>query len=260
MYRCKLCSTSEQEIYHPAKWACPKEDKFDAGKSARYQEGRNAAKEILKRAVEGPAEATAPTQPPAAAPAGEQKGTVLEKIEFGTKIAETAKRGAEQKQAEKDWLLPAESAETFFLTVRSWFRTFSHWLDDILEAEKTEEGRIDDKIFDLNQHDLAAARGQFGQRIATKVAKALGARTVEEGIATIDSLSFLTMFGMMFLSMIGHFWKVGSQSPRLKKMRDRMAAQKKAKEDRIAAQKAKEPGTKGGPPLDVPSRPAGEPA
>jgi len=223
-YRCRQCTSGDgRPVYHPGKWACPKEAGYDAGKLTRYNERRSAAARVMK---EGPPPPPAPASGAPAAPASAPtQSPGLQTVELGTRIAETARRDAGQKQEEKDWLLPAESSETFFGTIRNGLRMFSHWLDDVMDARKTEEGEIKDSVFEMNQHDLAAARGGFGQRLATKAVKAMGARTLEEGIATVDSMAFLTMFAQMFLAMAGHFWKVGAQSPRLKKWRE--AAEKR---------------------------------
>ncbi len=239
----KGCTGADgRPVYHPGLWACPKEVGFNPDKLTKFNERRARAREAMRQpkgtpAAQQPSPPAAPegtgTPPGAGKPAGEASGA-LQRIEFGTKVAETARRDAAQKQAEVEWELPAESSETFFLTIRNGFRMVAHWLDDVLDAEKTEEGRIKDSMFELNQHDLAAARGGFGRRLATKVVKALGAKTLEEGIATVDSLAFLMMFGVMFLGMFAHFWKVAEQSPRLKKFRERAA---KMKEERAAAKK-----------------------
>ena len=239
-YRCRKCPVKPDgsATYHPGTWACPKESLFDAGKVTRYNERKTAAKKLMKEGPPEPA-GTSPAPPPGALPAGE-RSTGLVTLELGTKVAETARRDASQKQEEKEWLLPADSAETFFGTIRNGLRMFAHWLDDILDAKKTEEGEIKDSVFEMNSHDLSAARGGFGQRLATKAVKALGARTLEEGIATVDSLAFLTMFAGMFLAMAGHFFKVAPQSPRLKKWRERTAKLKEEREKRAAEKKLTE--------------------
>lgn len=232
-YRCKKCpAVNGKSVYHPGMWACPKEPQYDAGKVARYGERRAAARRVMATSTDAPSPPTSPAPgpaPPAAtgtpsSPVTPSSGaSPLQSIELGSRIAETARRGAEQEAAKDDWLLPAESSETFFGTVRNGLRMFAHWFDDLLEAKKTSEGEIKDSVFEMNSHDLAAARGGFGQRFATKIVKALGARTLEDGIATVDALAFLVMFAGMFLAMIGHFWKVAEESPRLKKLREKAA-------------------------------------
>jgi hypothetical protein len=224
-YRCRKCpgiadaNGRLKPVYHPGLWACPKEGGYDAGKVARY----GARKEASRAAMRTPAPLAPPTATPSTGvPApGAPAGSVLQKIELGTKVAETARRDTAQPQAEADWLLPAESSETFFGVLRNAARMLAHWLDDILEAKKTTEGEIKDAVFEMNSHDLAAARGGFGQRFATKVVKGLGAKTLAEGIATVDTMAFLVMFATMFLVMVGHFIKVAGESPRLKKMREK---------------------------------------
>lgn len=242
-YRCrKGCVQGDppRPVYHAGRWECPKEEAFDAGKAARYRERREKAKAALRGAGEAPPATPADTNTPPPKP-GEastpQPGTstALRNVEFGTRTAETARREAQAKDQAEDWELPSESAETFFGTVRNWFRMFANFMDDVLDAEHTKEGRIKQEIFELNQHDLAAARGGFGRRLATKVVKALGAKTLQQGIETIDSLAFVTMFGVMFLTMIIHFFKVAEDSPRLKKLRESAA---KAKAERAAAKEA----------------------
>ena len=264
-YRCRKGCTNgvdaggkPRPAYHPGLWACPKETTYDAGKTARYGERRETAKAALRGEVTKPSEPAAGAAPAPGAPA---PSPTLQRIELGTKIAETARRDASQAATAQEWELPAESAETFFLTIRNGFRMVAHWLDDVLDAEKTEEGRIKESIFELNQHDTAAARGGFGRRLATKVVKALGAKTLEEGIATVDSLAFLMMFGTMFLALIGHFWKVAEQSPRLKKFREKAkaaaekrAADKKAVAERRALSEAEKKGA-----VTVEAKPAGAP-
>lgn len=235
-YRCKKCPAGPtgKATYHPGLWACPKEGTYDAGKVARYGQRKAAARAAMQEPAPGgapmpgqPAPGLAPGA--AAAPAG---STILQKVELGSRIAETARRDQAQPQADADWLLPAASAETFFGTIRNAMRMFAHWLDDILEAKKTNEGEIKDSVFEMNQHDLAAARGGFGQRFATKMVKNLGAKTLEEGIATVDTLAFLVMFAAMFLAMIGHFIKVSGESPRLKKLREKAKEMRDKRDER----------------------------
>lgn len=259
-YRCrKGCVGSPgadgkpRPIYHPGTWACPKEGSYDAGRFARYEEARKKSRELISSAKTAPAEApAAPAAAPSPTPA---PSGGLQRLELGTRVAETARRNAEdQKKAEEDWLLPADSSQTFFETFRNMMRTVAHWLDDLLDAKHTEEGEIKDAIFEMNSHDIAAARGGFGQRLATKVVKALGAKTLEQGIATVDSLAFLMMFAMMFLQLVGHFWKVAGQSPRLKKWREKQEKAKVAREEKArltAEQKAKA--------IDTTAKPAAAP-
>ena len=240
-YRCRKCplGANGKPVYHPGLWACPKEGAFDAGKVARYK----ARREEVRRAQETPAPGGAPMPGTAPAPpaSGGGSSSVLQRVELGTQIAETARRDEQQKQADADWILPAESSVDFFNTIRNALRMFAHWLDDILEAKKTPEGEIKDSIFEMNSHDLAAAGGGFGRRLATKVVKGLGAKTLEEGIATVDTLAFGVMFGGMFLGMIGHFIKVAPDSPRLKKLKEYAAKRREAAEARrlAANEKAK---------------------
>jgi len=264
-YRCRLCpkTATGAAQYHPGRWACPKESGYDAGRTTRWgqlkEDRAKAARSVPNPDASGATGATSPGSAPAApgagtsAPAPGPSGA-LQKLELGTRIAETARRDASQPQADKDWLLPAESSQTFFEMMRNGFRMIAHTLDDILQAEKTKEGKIKDDIFELNGHDLAAARGGFGQRFATKIVKALGARTQEEGIATVDSLAFLLMFLGMFLGMASHFWRVAEESPRLAKMRASREKAKSEKEAQIAARLTAE--QKAGA-VDTTSRPAG---
>lgn len=224
-------------MYHPGLWACPKEGTFDAGKVARYNERRSAAKAAMKapRETPPPGSTATPGTTTTGTPPATGSSSILQRIELGTQVAETARRDASQPQAPADWLLPADSSETFFGTIRNAVKMVANWLDDVLEAKKTTEGEIKDSVFEMNQHDISAARGGFGQRFATKIVKSLGAKTLEEGIATVDSLAFIVMFGTMFLAVIGHFIKVGGESPRLKKLREGAARRKQLAEERQAA-------------------------
>jgi hypothetical protein len=231
-YRCRKCPATgmpPKPVYHPGLWACPKEGAFDAGKVTRAAEKRAAA----KKAMETPAPGGAP-MPGASSPAP----GILQPIELGTKIAETARRDAAQPQADSDWLLPADSSETFFGTIRNGVRMVANWVDDLFAAEKTPEGKIKDSVFEMNAHDIAASRGGFGQRFATKIVKGLGAKTLAEGIATVDTLAFGVMFGAMFLNVIGHFIRMIPDSPRAKKWKESAAQAKTKKEE--AARLAKE--------------------
>lgn len=236
-YRCRKCPAKADGTaqYHPGTWACPKEATWDAGKTTKWEERRAQAKDVMKKGLPTPP-GTAPVSP---APAAEKSG-ILKSVELGSAIAETERRDASQKKAETDWLLPEDSALTFFETIRNGFRTFAHWLDDMLDAEKTKEGKIKDGVFEMNSHEMAAAKGGFGRRLATKAVKAMGARTMEEGIATVDSLAFVMMFGTMLMLMVGHFWKVAEESPRLKKLRDSVAKKREENEERkrLKAEKA----------------------
>lgn len=265
-YKCRLgCVQGDppRPVYHAGHWECPKDPAFDAGKATRARERRENARKALRGEPTGPqgsgSQQGAPGTPPAApgaAPAiTEKPSTGLKQVEFGQRVAETARREAQAQADNADWELPADSAETFFGTIRNWFHTFANFMDDILDAEHTKEGRIKAEVFELNSHDLAAARGGFGRRLATKVVKKLGAKTLQQGIETVDSLAFVTMFGMMFLTMVTHFWKVAEESPRLKKLRDAAKAQKE-KKALAAAEKTAE--AKRGA-IDVNARPAGAP-
>ncbi len=233
MYLCKLCPN---KTYHPGRWACPKEGAYDPGKVARVSERKTAARKILSGDTPIPGGQPSPGATGGApAPAPTPKGLVG--VELGTQIAETARRDDKQSKANEEWVLPEESSVTFYGTFRDAMRAVAKWADDMLDAKHTEEGEIKDSVFEMGAHELSAAKGGFARRFATRVVKALGAQTLEEGIATVDTMAFGVMFGGMFLQVIGHFIKVAMQSPRLKKMRDR--AKEKAKARDLAKEEAR---------------------
>ena len=229
-YRCRKCppTASGSATYHPGTWACPEESHYDPTKVIKYNERKTRSKEAMKAKPKAPA-GGAPT------PAAEGPPPMgLVSVELGTQIAETVRRDQADKKAEQDWVLPEDASETFFGAWRGVIRTIAHWGDDMLDAKHTDEGEIKDSIFEMNKHDISGARSIFARRLATKFVKGLGATTVEEGVATVDSLAFLVMFGEMILQVFGHFIKVGAQSPKLKVWREKAAERKRLKEERVA--------------------------
>lgn len=217
-YRCtKGCLEGGKPAYHDGRWACPKESGYDPTKVARVNTARAELRASMTNPpVPGPGAPAGQAPPTPASPGG---GGSLSTLGVTSEIAETARRDNAQKQAEKDWLLPGDQSEgvySFFMRI---WREGAHFLDDIMKADKTEEGRVKDSIFEFNPYDRNAMRAGFGQRFATKIVKGFGAKTLQEGINTADSMGLIALFFTAFFGFGRHLWKVIEQSPVLEKMR-----------------------------------------
>jgi hypothetical protein len=102
------------------------------------------------------------------------------------------------------------------------FGRIVHFIDRLFDVPK--EHWAPNDLFLLTPGDEANAGMGFGQRFATKVVKGLGARTLQEGQNTADSIAFGNILAGLAIGVAEHSFVVWKESRVLQRWRAKRVA------------------------------------
>ena len=226
--KCKLgCKENGRPTWHPGKWACPKREEYDPERLRRYEEEKRRVDELRQQLRRSPSPGASPSSPPSSStsedgpePARAPGVKVAEEVTFGGPShgeADTVSRRDVPTAPDTDWLLTPEHCRSLFRVGFSIVGRVVHFIDRLLEVPKAHWAP--DELFSLTPGDEANAGMGFGQRLATKFVKALGARTLQEGQQTADSISLGNIVAGLAIGVAEHGIVVWKESEVLKRHR-----------------------------------------